>query len=88
MTDKKKTDPRILAGEFVLADADGDAAKAQAVLNRVKNGEVATMEFIIALARGAAEVLQLAVGDEWRDVLRGALLRMEIQAVSDELGTD
>ncbi len=84
----QKTDPRILAGEFVLADADGDAVKAQAVLDRVRSGEVTTAVFIATLARMAAEMLEVVAGDRWRDDLRTALLAIDVQEVSDGLGDD
>lgn len=77
-TNQKKTDPRLLAGEFVLADADGDAVKSQAVLERVRSGEVSTVQFMVALARMAAEFLHLAAGDGWRDDLNAALLALSV----------
>ncbi|MFS0912807.1 hypothetical protein AB3M89_13550 [Microbacterium sp. 179-I 3D2 NHS] len=81
MTDQT-TDPRILAGEFVLADADGDTVKAQTVLARVGAGEVTTVAFLTALSRMAAEMLQAVAGDHWRDDLRTALLAIDVEAVT------
>ncbi len=78
-TNEKRTDPRLLAGEFVLADADGDAVKAQAVLERVRSGEVSTVRFMVALARMAAEFMQIAAGERRRDELNAALLAISVE---------
>lgn len=73
------TDARILAGAFVLADADGDGVKAQEILGRVSSGEVTTVEFIVALARLSGELLQMLAGDGWRDELNQALLALDME---------
>lgn len=75
----EQVDPRIVAGEFVLALADGDEVKAQGVLERVRSGEVSTVQLMAALARMAAEFLQLVAGERWRDELNAALLAISLE---------
>lgn len=81
----EKADPRILAGEFVLADADGDGAKAGAILARVQRGEIGSMQFILALTALAAESLQLAFGEAWRDRLNESLLGLSVEEVARDV---
>lgn len=81
----QKVDARILAGEFVLADADGDEAKAQAVLARVSVGEVTAVEFIVALSRTVSQLAQAVAGDRWRDDLRMSLNAMDVEEVAGDV---
>ena len=80
----ERVDPRILAGEVVLALADGDEVKAQAALDRMRSGEVSTVRFMVALAKIAAEGLELAAGERWRDELNAALLALSMQGEGEE----
>lgn len=82
------TDVRILAGELVLADADGDVEKSMAVLGRVAEGGVSSVDFIVTLARLAAEALELRSGPVWRDELRAALNAISMEGVEDADATD
>lgn len=82
---EKQKDPRVLAMEFILADAEGNTEKAQAVLNYVIVEDETVVPFIVALARMTAEVLQNAVGDDWTSQMNVAILSLEVAETIGDL---
>lgn len=77
-TDKWSRDPRILIGEFILADADNDDEKAVAAIKRIAEhvpGAIA----LTYMARVASTALQARFGDGWRDVLNVSMLATSME---------
>lgn len=85
MTDESSA-AKQLAAEFVLADADGDVAKAQELLERVSAGEVSGTGVLVTLARMVAEISSIAFGARWRDDMNLALLRLSMEKIEADDG--
>lgn len=81
---EEKIDPRIWALTFILADAEGDTELGNKLLDQLRKENPAPVAAIVALARIAAESLQIYAGDAWEDALKLAVMGLAVDAAVEE----